>query len=202
MEWQQMTGSSICSALLCSVGDKHQLDFSLDWVFLSRKTIAIFAAMDFLLEISVIILLFEDIFREVCLTFSFKLWMISPSHSSPLKLNVRIECLESNNRKTSRKRINHGGIYFPFKPLGQIFGASICHCGQKWPTLVIVWPKPRGVLQCRDATSLEFGFGTTETTQSSARPSIIRNSNGRDALSRRPLRNDHDNQKKMLPQQD
>jgi hypothetical protein len=64
VEWKEMIGSSICS-----VGDKHQLDFSLDLLFLSRNIIAIFVAMDFL-DTSVIILLFQDIFREVCLPSS------------------------------------------------------------------------------------------------------------------------------------
>jgi hypothetical protein len=62
MEGTKVIGSSICPA-----GDKHQLDFSLDLVFLSRNIIAIFALIDFL-DSSVVILLFDAIFPEVYLT--------------------------------------------------------------------------------------------------------------------------------------
>jgi hypothetical protein len=98
MEWKEMTGSSICSALLCSVGDNHQLDFSLDSVFLSRNIIAIFVAMDFL-DSSVIILLFEDIFMEGCLTSRSNYeWFIRliPHHSS---LTYQLNALKVTTRK-------------------------------------------------------------------------------------------------------
>jgi hypothetical protein len=87
------------------VGDKHQLDFSLDLVFLSRNIIAIFVAMDFFLDSSVIILLFEDIFMEVCLPFrSDYEWSTRPipHHST---WTYELNALKVTTGKTSRKRI-------------------------------------------------------------------------------------------------